>query len=86
MLYRLYIYKSTAVAASAPAIGICNRAVSLNSLRDWKDNNAARRMLGFDTRSVAAKIHALVGEKCRVYAKTPPRRKERSFGTWSTTS
>ncbi len=72
MLYRLYIYKSTAVAASAPAIGICNRAVSLNSLRDWKDNNAARRMLGFDTRSVAAKIHALVGEKCRVYTKTPP--------------
>ena len=72
MLYNLYVYKSTAVTVHAPAIGICNRAVSINSLHEWDGNKAAHHMAHFDAQEIAAKIHALVGEKCQVYVRKPP--------------
>ena len=62
MRYRLYIYKSTAIAANALAIGICNRAVSFYSLCDWEGNGAANYMANFDTIGTAARIRALVKE------------------------
>ena len=70
--YRLYIYKSTAIAANALAIGICNRAVSFYSLCDWEGNGAANYMANFDTIGTAARIRALVGEKCHITAIKPP--------------
>lgn len=72
MRYRLYIYKSTVITTNAPAIRICNRAVSLNSLRDWEGNEAAHHMTDFDTKGIAEKIYALVGEKCHITAMKPP--------------
>lgn len=72
MIYSLYIYKPTAIGANAWRIGICNKAVSTGSLREWDENEAARFMEHFDTRGIAAKIRTLVGEKCQVCERKPP--------------
>lgn len=72
MRYNLYIYKSMAITAAAFSIHSCNRAVSLNSLREWDGNQVAHYMEYFDVRGIAAKIHALVGEKCCVQIRKPP--------------
>lgn len=71
MMYSLYIYKSTAVTVSAPAIDICNRAVSTAAFSAWGENEAADYMVHFDTHEIATKIYALAGEKCRVSVKKP---------------
>lgn len=73
MRYRLYLYKSTSVAVDFPAIDTCNRAVSLNSLRQWEGNRAAHFMANFDTSAIAAKLRALVGERGHVTTiQSPP--------------
>lgn len=72
MRYRLFIYKSSASTAKAPAIAMCNRAVSANSLYEWKENAAARYMENFDTTAIADRIRALVGERCCIYAQKSP--------------
>ena len=55
MLYRLFLYKTTAVA-SAPAIGIVNDALSTNTERQWSGNNAANFLESFDTAGVGQAV------------------------------
>jgi len=67
VLYRLYIYKTSAVTAKAPAIGICNLAVSTNSENVWKLENAEDYMCNFDAEKVAKELEYQLGNKCRIY-------------------
>ena len=73
MRYRVYIYKSTATTANAPAIGMCNNAVSTNSTYAWKENEAAHFMDNFDITATSEKIQALVGNRCHIYAQQSPK-------------
>ena len=56
MLYRIYLYSSSAATGSAPAIGSVNSAVSTNSEREWRGNNAAHYMNSFDAAAVICQI------------------------------
>ena len=72
MRYQVYIYKSTATTANAPAIGMCNNAVSTNSTYAWKENEAAHFMDNFDTAAISERIQVLVGDRCHIYAQQSP--------------
>ena len=76
MLYRLYINKSSAAMNSAPAVGIVNVAVSTNSEREWKGNEAAHFMEEFDARAVKDQIEGELGDKCKVKVCYPPKEYE----------
>lgn len=67
MLYRLYVYKTSATTAKAPAIGICNLAVSTNSENVWKLENAEDYMYDFNAIKVARELEDQLGDKCRIY-------------------
>lgn len=72
MVYRVYIYCSTCSVASAPGIEICNRAISTNSMYQWKNNNAAACMQAFDVQYIIEKINASLGADCKIQICTPP--------------
>ncbi len=72
MVYRVYIYCSTCSVASAPGIEICNRAISTNSMYQWKDNEAADCMQAFDVQYIIEKINAFLGTDCKIQICTPP--------------
>lgn len=76
MLYRLYIYKSSAATNSAPAIGIVNAAISTNSEREWEGNRAADYMEEFDASAVRNLIENELGDKCKVKVCYPPKEYE----------
>lgn len=79
MLYRLFLYKTTAAVASAPAIGIVNDALSTNSERQWISDGAADFLESFDTAGVIKSIEAQLTEsdseqcKCRASTRFPPK-------------
>ena len=72
MLYRLFIYKSSATTVKAPAIGICNLAVSTNSDNVWKLEEAANYMSDFRANDIAQKLQDQLGDKCRIYYRKSP--------------
>lgn len=80
MLYRLFLYKTTAAVASAPAIGIVNDALSTNSEREWNGNGAADFLEYFDTASIVRIIEAELTEldsdrcKCKASTRFPPKK------------
>ena len=80
MLYRLFLYKTTAAVASAPAIGIVNDALSTNSEREWNGNGAADFLESFDTAGVVRIIEAELTDsdsdrcKCRASTRFPPKK------------
>ena len=86
MLYRLFIYKSTAATGTAPAVGCVNIAVSTNSSREWSGNEAAHFMDHFDYLSVKAQIEKELGEKCKVTVRFPPKEYEQKEFLYIATS
>lgn len=72
MLYRLFIYKSTAASCSALAVRITNAAVSIGAEREWKGNEAAKFMGHFNAENVKMQIEAEAGSRCNVYVCCPP--------------
>ncbi len=80
MLYRLFLYKTTAAVASAPAIGIVNDALSTNSEREWNGNGAADFLEYFDTASIVRIIEAELTDsdsdrcKCKASTRFPPKK------------
>lgn len=72
MVYRVYIYRSTCSVASAPGIEICNRAMSTNSMYQWKNNEASACMEAFDVQYIIEKINASLGTDCKIQICTPP--------------
>ena len=74
MRYQVYIYKSPATTANAPAIDMCNHAVSTNSVYAWKENEAARFMSNFDTAAISERIQELVGDRCHIYTQQSPKK------------
>ncbi|MCQ2354895.1 MAG: hypothetical protein MJ102_07345 [Clostridia bacterium] len=79
MLYRIFLYGTTAVTGSAPAIGIVNAAVSMNSQSEWGRNCAANYMCEFDYDAVIREIENELTDpatkvcKCRPILQYPPR-------------
>ncbi|MGM9652215.1 MAG: hypothetical protein ACI3XP_01090 [Eubacteriales bacterium] len=72
MKYRVYIYSSSCTTASALGIEICNRAISTNSMFQWKNNEAANCMREFDVHSIIEKINSSLGADCEIQIRTPP--------------
>ena len=58
--------KTSATTAKAPAIGICNLAVSTNSENIWKHEEAGNFMCSFDAQNVAKELEDQLGNKCRI--------------------
>ena len=86
MLYRLFVYKSSAATGTAPAVGIVNVAVSTNSEHEWKGNDAAHFMEHFDAAGVKNKIEDELGDKCKVKICFPPREYEQKEYLYIATS
>ena len=76
MLYRLFVYNSSAATGTAPAIGMVNAAVSTNSEHEWKGNEAAHFMEHFDATGIKNKIEDELGNKCKVRICFPPKEYE----------
>ncbi len=78
MLYRLYLYCSSAATGSAPAIDIVNCAISTNSDNEWYNNLAADSMRPFNTDAVVSCIKKELTDsvtgvcKCHPTVKYPP--------------
>lgn len=72
MLYRLFIYNTSAVINGAPAIEIINSAINSNSDQEWKEDEAADSMLDFDVASIKNQIERELLNKCRVSVKYSP--------------
>ena len=79
MLYRLFLYKTTAVTGSAPAIGIINESLSTNSAQEWHDNEADDFLEEFDSQGVIKTIETLLTDpdtdfrKCKACTLFPPK-------------
>lgn len=86
MLYRLFVYKSSAATGTAPAVGIVNVAVSTNSEHEWKGNDAAHFMEHFDAAGIKNKIEDELGDKCKVKICFPPREYEQKEYLYIATS
>lgn len=80
MLYRIYLYSSSAATGSAPAIGIVNAAVSTNSEKQWNGNEATHFMNSFDADAVICQIETELTDpitnkcKCHPMVKYPPKK------------
>ena len=77
MLYRMFIYKSTASTETALAVQIVNLAVSRNSEFQWSGNEAAHFMDHFDAESVRNEIEEKLGSKCKATVCLPPKKWEK---------
>lgn len=56
MLYRLFLYKTAGATSDAPCLLNINRAISTNSEREWKGNQAANSMEHFPAEKIAKRI------------------------------
>ncbi|MCR5690535.1 MAG: hypothetical protein K6G71_09840 [Clostridiales bacterium] len=73
MRYRLFVYKTKAAMENAPAINDVNRAVSIDSVYEWGDSEAADDLEHFDYTCIKDQIKKELGEKCQVIVRYPPR-------------
>lgn len=79
MLYRLFLYKTSAATGSAPAIGIINHALSTKSEQEWHDNNAENYLKDFDTQGVIKSLETLLTDpdndycNCKASTLFPPK-------------
>lgn len=74
MIYRLFIYKTTAVSGHAPAIATVDAAIRTNySKREWRENCVARYMMHFDAEVVKEQIEKKTIDKCHIIIKYPPK-------------
>lgn len=86
MIYRTYIYGSTAATGTAPAIGCVNSAICTESETEWKDNDAAEFMESFDHTKIKAQIESEIGDRCKVIVKYPPKKFEQKGYLYIATS
>ena len=80
MLYRLFLYKTAAATADAPAIDIVNCAITSDSEIDWNEDSADDFMHNFDAEKIKKKLeNATISENgtplCRTVVKHSPQNK-----------
>ncbi len=86
MIYRLYIYNTDIVTASAPAIEYINNSLSAGSQQYWEEHEAAKYMTLFNAEEIGERIKAELGEKCQVCICLPPVRCEQTEYLFISTS
>ena len=82
MIYKLFLHKTTGMTASAPCIYLANRAMMLNSMKEWKNNGAETFMDWFDAEKVKKDIEELTvsddgTSECKVFIETTPEDKKK---------
>lgn len=51
-----------------------NMAISRDSEKEWNDNGAYRYLKEFDVRNIKAQIQNMLGDKCQIIIKYPPKK------------
>jgi len=79
MVYKFFLYKTSANCADAPVIGSINAAISKYSEWEWKENCTADHLLPFDTKGITQSIEAQLTDpetnccKCKTATIFPPK-------------
>ena len=74
MRYRIYIYDTIAVSNETMVVEYINMAISRDSEKEWNDNGADRYLKEFDVRNIKAQIQNMLGDKCQIIIKYPPKK------------
>ena len=72
MIYRLFLYNTSAINSDVGTIEAINSAISENSKKERTDNEAYNSLKSFDVQKVKMQILDMLGDKCRVIVKHPP--------------
>lgn len=83
MIYRIFLYRTTAASIDAPAVGLITHSINEKSEEVWKHTCADHYMENFDAFSVIKELEVLLGSdsdpcrKCRIVLfHSPERQKE----------
>lgn len=74
MRYRIYIYDTIAVSNETMVVEYINMVISRDSEKEWNDNGADRYLKEFDVRNIKAQIQNMLGDKCQIIIKYPPKK------------
>lgn len=73
MRYRIYVYDTTTEVYNDTILEYINTAISHKCEKEWNDNGAYKYLKAFDVQNIKAQIQNMLGDKCQIIVKYPPK-------------